>query len=235
MDQTIVRPPNRFLQALGSSDFNLLSSHLRTVTLRQDTTLFAPGRPIDRLYFPHTALISMVISLECGGSVETGMVGRDSVAGAPAAFDLPLSFSGAVVQIGGEASVVDVATIQTAVKSSDSLRSALYRHDQLLLAQAQQSVGCASKHQVGERLSRWLLHIRDLVHSDTIALTQESLAQMMGVRRTSVTLVAHSLQNAGLIKYRRGKIRIVDLEGLQQASCECHAAVQSHEANIFGH
>ena len=109
----------------------------------------------------------------------------------------------------------------------------LYEQDQLVLAQAQQSAACNATHNIEERLCRWLLRTRDLVGEDVLALTQEFMAQMLGVRRTSVTLAAHHLQQIGLIKYRRGQVRIVDLEGLQEAACECHQAFKDQAARLL--
>ena len=122
--------------------------------------------------------------------------------------------------------------MRAAVAASKSLRMKLYEHDQILLVQAQQSAACNAKHQIEERLCRWLLRTRDLVQSDNIELTQEFLAQMLGVRRTSVTLAARHLQGANLIKYRRGHIQILDLEGLQDTSCECYEAVKSQVVRL---
>lgn len=228
----VSRPPNHFLQTLSIPDFELLRAHLRPAKIDQGATLFQPGHKIERVYFPHNGLISFFVSLEDGGTVETGMIGRDSLAGTTAAFDLAEPIYGVVVQIAGEASTIDAPTFRAAAAASVSFRAMVYRHDQMVLAQAQQSVGCASKHQVEERLCRWLLRVRDIIDSDSIALTQEYLAEMMGVRRTSVTLVARHLQASGLIKYRRGHIEITDLDGLQDAACECYAAVRTHERGL---
>jgi CRP-like cAMP-binding protein len=114
------------------------------------------------------------------------------------------------------------------------LRALLIRHEQAVFAQAQQSAACFATHQVVARLSRWLLRARDLSGSDTLSFTQEYLAQMLGVRRTSVTVVAHTLQAAGLIKYARGKIQILDTEGLQDSACECYATVKSQYGKLIG-
>lgn len=226
--------PNRFLAELAPGDAQLIQPHLRKASLPQGAVLFDPERLTDRIFFPHSGLISFVIDLNDGGAVETGMVGRDSVAGICAALDDQPTFFRATVQASGEASIVEAGRLRAAVRSSETLQTSLFRHNQLLAAQAQQSVGCASKHYVSERLCRWLLRMRDLLHSDTIPLTQEYLAQMMGVRRTSVTLVANELQAAGLIKYSRGKITITNLEELKAAACECYESLRTHELRVLG-
>ena len=220
-------PPNNFLQSLSRGDFELLRPHLRDVKLVHSAVLFDAGGVIERVYFPQSGIISLVVVLSTGDMIEAGMIGREGVAGTSAALDGAVSLNRAVVQIAGFGSTIETQHMQAAVATSKSLRVKLYEHDQMLLAQAQQSAACNAKHQIEERLCRWLLRTRDLVESDTIELTQEFLAQMLGVRRTSVTLAARHLQAVKLIKYRRGHIQILDEEALQDASCECYEAVKS--------
>ena len=161
------------------------------------------------------------------------MVGKDGVVGGSAALNGDLSLNKAVVQLTGRASVVDVDRVRALAESSVVFRTALMRHEQFVMAQAQQSAACNASHAVEARISRWLLRCRDLAGSNDIALTQEFLAEMMGVRRTSVSLVANTLQQAGLIKYRRGHIRVLDVEGLQDAACECYETVKAHANRLL--
>jgi CRP-like cAMP-binding protein len=223
---------NHFLQSLSRGDLELLRPHLRDVKLIHSAVLFEAGGEIDRLYFPHSGVISLVVPLAGGDVIEAGMIGRDGVAGTPAALDGAVSLNRAIVQIAGAGSSIDIQQMRAAVAASKSLRVKLYQHDQMLLAQAQQSAACNAKHQIEERLCRWLLRTRDLVESDNIELTQEFLAQMLGVRRTSVTLAASHLQAVNLIKYRRGHIQILDLDGLEDTSCECYEAVKTQVARL---
>ena len=116
---------------------------------------------------------------------------------------------------------------------ASSFRAKLARHEQFLLAQAQQSAACNAAHTLEERLSRWLLRCHDLLDSDDIPLTQEFLAEMLGVRRTSVTLVASALQKSGLIQYRRGHIRLLDLESLKDCACECYGTIRAHSDRLL--
>jgi CRP-like cAMP-binding protein len=136
--------------------------------------------------------------------------------------------------MGRASSVLDLDKLRKAVDQSSAIRSVLVRHEQFLLSQAQQSAACNASHSVEARLSRWLLRAHDLNGSHTQLFTQEFLAEMLGVRRTSVSLVANTLQQAGLIKYRRGQIQITNLEGLQEASCECHDTVQASYERLLG-
>jgi CRP-like cAMP-binding protein len=223
---------NHFLQSLSRGDFELLRPHLRDVKLIHSDVLFEAGGVIERIYFPHSGVVSLVVALAGGDVIEAGMIGRDGVVGTSAALDGAVSLNRAIVQIAGAASVIETSHMRAAVATSKALRVKLYQHDQMLLAQAQQSAACNAKHQIEERLCRWLLRTRDLVGSDSIELTQEFLAQMLGVRRTSVTLAASHLQAVNLIKYRRGHIQILDLDGLEDAACECYEAVKTQVTRL---
>jgi CRP-like cAMP-binding protein len=162
------------------------------------------------------------------------MIGRDGLVGGAYALGTRASLFKAIVQIQGRASVVDAARLVDAAEKSATLRAMMFRHEQIILVQAQQSAACNATHMVEARLSRWLLRCRDLQASDDLNLTQEFLGQMLGVRRTSVSVVAHTLQQAGLIRYARGHIRILDLAGLQAAACECYESVKAQAARLMG-
>jgi CRP-like cAMP-binding protein len=133
------------------------------------------------------------------------------------------------------ASTVAVGRLRSFCKENERFRSLLIRHDQVLFAQSQQSAACNASHSVETRMCRWLLRMRDLAGSDDLRLTQEFLAQMLGVTRPSVSLVANTLQKAGLISYRRGHIRMLDLPGLREGSCECYATVKAHYQRLLAH
>ena len=194
----------------------------------RDTVLITNGEPLTRVWFPHSGVISLVISLAGGETIEAAMVGRDSVFGASAALDGAISISDAIVQLSGTASVLDVARLRPVVERSKALRTTLFRHEEVILVQAQQSAACNAVHTAEARLARWLLRMRDLSGGDTLPLTQEFLAQMIGVQRNSVSLIAHRLQQAGFIRYRRGHIEITDVDGLIDSACECYETVKAH-------
>jgi CRP-like cAMP-binding protein len=138
------------------------------------------------------------------------------------------------VQVSGTASAVDVDHIRHLGEQSVDFRNTLIKHEQVLLAQSQQSAACNATHTIEARLSRWLLRSRDLVGSEDLPLTQEFIAQMLGVRRTSVSIVANTLQQAGFIRYKRGHIRVLDLEGLRESACECYWTVKSLSDRLIG-
>jgi len=228
-----IHSSNQILATLTAADRDALLPHLRVVELPQEMVLFDAGKPVKAIYFPHFGIVSLVVDLASGDMIEAAMVGKDGVVGGSAALNGDLSLNKAVVQLTGRASVVDVDHVRALAENSVVFRTALMRHEQFVLAQAQQSAACNASHAVEARISRWLLRCRDLAGSNDIALTQEFLAEMMGVRRTSVSLVANTLQQAGLIKYRRGHIRVLDVEGLQDAACECYETVKAHANRLL--
>jgi CRP-like cAMP-binding protein len=225
---------NLLLAVMMPRDLELLSPILRPVELKQQAVLYDIGDKIGMVYFPSDAVVSMVVSLSTGEMVEAAMVGRDGVVGALAALDGKVSLTRAIVQVGGSGAACDVDAFKRVVLQSPTLLSLLLSHEQTVYAQAQQSAACNITHDVHARLSRWLLRARDLSGSDILPFTQEFLAEMLGVRRTSVSPAAHDLQRVGLIKYTRGKIQIVDLEGLKATSCECYETVRGHYDHLIG-
>ena len=222
------RSPNRLLASLAPADFALLEPHLKTIEMVHEAVLFETGDEVNRVYFPHSGIVSLVVALAGGETIEAAMIGRDSIVGGSSALDGRVSLNKGIVQLPGETSVLDVQWLRKAAEASIAFRTTLIRHEQVLFAQAQQSAACNASHSVEARMARWLLRSRDLSGDDNLPLTQEFLGQMLGVRRTSVSLVAGALQQAGLISYRRGHIQIENLEGLREAACECYGTVKMH-------
>jgi CRP-like cAMP-binding protein len=207
--------------------------HLRATHLQQKTVLYDVGDTIKAVYFPTTAVVSLVVSLATGEMTEAAMVGRDGAIGIASALDGKIATSLAITQLSGDAMVCDPAAFKGAVLQSESLLATVMRHEQALFAQAQQSTACMAHHEVDARLCRWLLRARDLSGSDQLPFTQEFLAEMLGVRRTSVTAVARTLQEAGMVKYIRGKIEILDAEGLHDGACECYETTKEQYRQLL--
>jgi CRP-like cAMP-binding protein len=226
--------PNNFLASLPAKDFESLRPHLTPFDLVHEDVLFDAGETLKWAYLPHSGVISLVIGLADGQLIEAAMVGRDSLVGGSAVLDGGIALNRGIVQVEGTASILDAKTLREIAERSAAVRTALIRHEQALFAQAQQSAACNASHSVEARLSRWLLRTHDLTGGDKLGLTQEFLAQMLGVRRTSVSLVANALQDAGLIRYSRGRIEITNLEGLRATSCECYKTVKSHSDRLLG-
>ena len=227
------RSANGFLAALSADDFEFIRPRLRTVEIRQSDVLVQFGQPFKQVYMPHSGIISVVVRLTEGERVEIAMVGHDSMLGAFSTLGDPNSLGEAFVLLEGVASVLDVDHLQAAINRSIALRAILVRHGQALFAQAQQSVACNAFHAVERRLARCLLRVRDLSGSDAFILTQEMLAEMIGARRNSVSLVANALQRAGLIHYSRGHMQILNLDGLKKTSCECYGAVRDQYQRLL--
>jgi CRP-like cAMP-binding protein len=225
---------NAILASLSDSDTAALRPHLKATHLSQKTVLFETGDTINTVYFPITAVVSLVVTLATGETTEAAMVGRDGAIGIAAALDGKLAMCRAIVQLGGDAMVCDPAVFKSTAMQSEKLISKIMRHEQTLFAQAQQSTACMAIHEVDARLCRWLLRARDLAKSDHLPFTQEFLAEMLGVRRTSVTTVARTLQEAGMVKYSRGKIQILDVEGLRETACECYETVKGQYGQLLG-
>ena len=227
--------PNCLLASLPVADFELFRPHLETIELIQANVLVAAGDRLTRVFFPHSGVISLVVSLVDGTMVEVAMIGRHSIFGAFAALDGNISLTDAVVQLPGFASTLAVDRLRIAAEQSAVFRTTLIRHEQALFAQAQQSAACNASHPVEARLARLLLRIHDQAGVVILPLTQDFLAQMIGVKRNSVSTVAHILQERGIIKYARGHIEITDLEALKNASCECYKAVNSQYDRLLNH
>ena len=230
----LLNSPNHFLASLSPHDSDLLRPHLKSLQLPQETVLYGANENIERVYFPHTGVVSLVVSLKSGQFVEAGMIGRNGVVGAAAPLDGSTALVQATVQVESAGMTAETAVVKRLAKESETLRIALVRNDQVASAQTQQVAACNALHELEERLSWWLLQARDLIRSDTLPLTQEFLSQMLGVQRSSVTLVARRLQEAGLINYRRGRIHVLDVEGLQESCCECYQAVNEHFRRLIG-
>ena len=225
---------NAILASLSASDASALRPHLKATHLQQKTVLYEAGDLIDTVYFPINAVVSLVVTLATGEMTEAAMVGRDGAIGIASALDGKVAISRAIVQLSGDAMVCDPAAFRGAALQSESLIAKVMRHEQILFAEAQQSTACMAHHEVDARLCRWLLRARDLSGSDQLPFTQEFLAEMLGVQRTSVTTVARTLQEAGIVKYRRGKIEIIDIEGLREGACECYETVKEQYSQLLG-
>jgi CRP-like cAMP-binding protein len=224
---------NRILSLLPPDDFAQLAPYIDVVQIHQGQALAQPHEPIEHVYFPHSGIVSFVVEMNDGHMIESAMLGRDGVMGGIQTLDGKVSLNKILVQVPGVASIISAEKMRNATASNESLRGLLAKHEQFFIAQVQQSAACNATHTVETRVCRWLSRMVDLVGPE-FPITQEFLAQMIGVRRTSVSLVAGQLQERGLLTYRRGHMIIVDNEGLRQASCECYETVNSHYKKVFG-
>jgi CRP-like cAMP-binding protein len=224
---------NRLLAALEPADLALLSPHVKHRHLTQGMVLQEAGDPIEAVYFPESGMISLLAVMEAGNGVETATIGREGAVGVMAGFGGRSATGRAVVQLEGEFSQIGVAQFQNAMSQSPAMRSLLARYNDAQVTLVYQVAGCNALHQVSRRLCRWLLQTRDRGDSDIIPLTHEFLSEMLGVQRTTVTMLAKELQELGLINYRRGRIEIADRARLEQRACECYETARRKIDRVF--
>jgi len=224
---------NRLLAALQPADFSLIAPNLKDIPLTQGDVLQEAGEAIKYVYFPQSGMISLLTVMQNGSAVETATVGREGATGAMSGLGSRIAPHRAVVQIEGIASRIAAARFETAVNGSASIKDLIVRYSDFLMMMIQQSAGCSALHPLEKRLCRWLLQTRDRNDSNRLSLTQEFLSQMLGVRRTTLTLIARDLQAAGLIRYRRGNIEIMDRNGLEAKACECYAVIRRRSEEVF--
>ena len=218
---------NRVLASIPSKEFKRLRSHLEPVSLKFGGVIYEPGKAIKHVYFPVDCLISLLTAVDKRRSLEVGMVGNEGMAGMPFILGLGVSSVPAIVQGEGTAMRMASAPFRNEFDRNRPLQEALFRYTYALMAQISQTAACNRFHEAEARLSRWLLMTRDRVHSDEFSLTHEFLAHMLGLRREGVTEAASELKRRKLISYTRGKIEILDVRGLKDASCSCYQIVKT--------
>lgn len=220
---------NLLLASLKPADRSLLEPHVEAVNLLCGEVLFEPGDDVVFTHFPSgESTISLVLSMRDDRVIEVATIGKEGAAGGIVSRGHKPAFARIVVEIGGLALRIETDRLEDAKKRSPSLRDLFNRYADALLAQTLQSVACNALHTIEERCSRWLLTAQDRAAIQKLPLTQEFLAELLGVQRTTISAAAQVLQRKGLIRYRRGQITIVDRAGLEEAACECYAAVEKH-------
>jgi CRP-like cAMP-binding protein len=219
---------SRLLDGLSPDEYERLIGVSEPSSFGLKHVLLAPGTPIDTIYFPLTAVISLLTTMDDGSSIEIATIGNEGIVGIPVF--LGAQSMGArdlyQVQVPGEVIAMDAPAFLAAAQH-EPLQGLVQRYAQALFTQVTQQVACNGLHSVEERCSRWMLLTHDRVGANDFPLTQEFLAQMLGVRRASVTLAAGALQRAGFIRYGRGRVTIVDRVGLENASCECYRIMRT--------
>jgi CRP-like cAMP-binding protein len=216
---------NRLLAALRPRDFALLEPHLQIVPIREGEFLHLPGDEIEQVYFLHKGIVSLMTISEDGDGISTASVGSEGAIGTIAGTGFVRAFTRAMVQAPGLASRIAVPHFRRVVRKSEAINDVLTRYHMALMCQVQQTSLCNSLHDATSRLSRLLLVLSEQGEGDTISFSQERLADMLGLRRSSVTLAAQTLQSRRLISYRRGRIEIVNRKELKAAACECYEVV----------
>jgi CRP-like cAMP-binding protein len=224
---------NAILSAL--EDGAALRERLKPIPLTSGQMLGEIGKPISQVIFPTAGLISVVAQLTTGERIETALIGQNGVFGGACALGAKTHMSVSFVQSAGAGLAVRASDFVELAARNVKLTALLFQHEQYLLAQTQQSVACNARHQIPQRLATWLLRAADAAEQKQLHLTQEFLAQMLGVQRASVSQVATKLQDDGLIRYQRGRIDILDETRLNEAACECREAVRTQRRRLFDH
>ncbi len=226
---------NAFLDSLSASSLATLVPHLEKKAAPVGLNIATAGLAISRLSFPIRSVISTVTTMRDGVSIEASLIGREGFHGFTALLGDPLNSNDAMVQIPDSMWQLPLAAFVEAANRDPSLMRRALIYVQTALITAGQLAGCNGLHQIGNRAARWLLMAHDRVEGDTVALTHEFLAIMLGVRRPGVSLAAASLERAGLIEYRRGRITILNRTALERVGCECYAVINNQAARLLGY
>jgi len=230
---TPTRTRNTLLARLPAGALALLLPRFKLVALPVRQTLYPAGAAIDAVYFPETCMLSMVANLEEGMQVEVGMIGREGLSGGSVVRRTGTSFNECMVQIPGTALRMGVAAFQREAEANPDLLSLVLCHGEAYGAQVAQTAACNGRHDLEQRLARWLLMAHDRTGTDEMQLSQEFLSAMLGVHRPSVTVTAGILQRAGLIRHGGGRVTILDRAGLEASACECYRTVQRRAALVM--
>lgn len=226
---------NLLLSVLPEALSEKLAPALKPVLLKLGDRLHEPGETIDRLYFPLDCVLSITLTMSDGTTAETGLVGKREVIGINAFMGgRETTHTTYIVQHSGNAMKIDARVLREEFDRNKDLRDIMLRYTQAFIAQISQTTACNSLHRLEKRLARWLLEVHDRVEGDELNLTQEFIANMLGVRRAGVTQTAQKLQEDGLILYKRGRVHILDRPGLEAYSCECFHTLKDEYDRLLG-
>ena len=223
---------NRLLAALEPADLSLLTPHLRTGHFTKGAILQEQEASVAEVFFPLNGMVALVSVMESGQIVESALVGREGAVGAFAGLGPWHAFTRAAIQIPTTAAVIATSHFQAAVAKSERIRDLILRYKETLLGQVQQTAACNALHELEPRLARWLLQAHDRTGEDELALTQDLIAQMLGARRSTVTVIANKFRDAGWIRYHRGCIVVLDRAGLEHMACECYRALRRRAEGV---
>jgi CRP-like cAMP-binding protein len=224
---------NRLLDSLPRAELDLLLANSSLVALNRHHTLYEPNDTIEAIFFPVDGIVSLVCLMKEGGGVETATIGREGIVGSPVFHGVTKASQQAIVQVPGSAYRIDAAAFTRSLPQLPTLSTLVHRFSVVLFTLAAQNSGCNRKHSIEERCCRWMLMVADRLDRDTFELTHDFIAQMLGVRRASVTEALGALEKRGLVKTSRGRISLVDRPGLEAAVCECYAVIRGAVARLF--
>ncbi len=224
---------NQLIAALGPSTRERINSHLEPVTLKLEAVLCEAGGILRHAYFPEGSVLSLLTVLENGSAIETANIGREGAFGLAAMYS-PVSFNRCIVQLEGPLVRCPIDLLKHEFSQSEHLRDLFVNYSETLLSQVQQTVACNALHTTEERMCRWLLMMHDRAEGEFLTYTHEFLSHVLGANRKSITLAAQSMQEAGLISYRRGTMQVLDRPGLEREVCECYGIVKKRFDAFLG-
>jgi CRP-like cAMP-binding protein len=226
---------NHILAALPISEIEQLRPHLSRMTMVSGQVLHEANSPITDVFFVENGVVSLAADTHDQGRVEVGLLGREGFAGASVILNAePWSVHRAFTQVPGDVYRMSATALRSAVERSESLRHHCLRLIEMQMVQTSQVAACNARHNLPERLARWLLMVRDKIDSENLPMTQEFLSVMLGVRRSGVSVAASTLQTAGLVRLLRGHVLILDHDGLVTAACDCYRIIQENRDRILG-
>jgi CRP-like cAMP-binding protein len=233
---------NQLLSALVNQQYQHLVPHLQRVDLALGDVVYTVGRNIEHVYFPEDAVVSLLATLENGATTEVGLVGREGMVGLTVFLGGASTPERAIVQLAGSALRMKASVLRDEIQLGSSLHLLLLRYTRSFLALMSQSVVCSQHHSLDQRFARWLLMMHDYSESDTLNLTHEMVAGMIGTRRAGVTVAALALREKNLVSASRGRITILDRPGLEAAACECYSIIRKEfsrlhtsQVQVMGH
>ena len=224
---------NRLLAALPQQVYQRLEPHLHLVELSQGQILNVVEEPEQYAYFPTNSMISRVVILQNSATTEIGVVGNEGFIGLPIILQSKRTFFSTIVQVGGDGLIIAAVELQKEIARQGALNYLLMHYVQARMIQVGQTAACNRHHKLEQRFARWLLMVRDAVQKNEFLLTHEFISQMLGVRRTGVTEIAVRFQKAGIIKYKRGTIKIIDDQKLEATSCECYRVISQQFSDVL--
>ncbi len=226
---------NQLLAALPIDDYQRLIPHLELVALSNQQLLYDIGELITYVYFPHQALVSFISLMEDGSTTEVALVGKEGMVGLPVCWGGNCSGNiQALVQMPGSAMRMKAEQLKTEFSRGGAMQSLLLLYTQALFSQVAQTAACNRHHTVEQRLARWLLTVQDQIQASELVMTQEFISQMLGTRRSGVTVAAIALQQAGMIRYSRGRITVIDREKMKLVACECYDVINNEFSRLLG-
>ncbi|MGB3612647.1 MAG: Crp/Fnr family transcriptional regulator, partial [Elainellaceae cyanobacterium] len=223
---------NRLLSALPEKEYQALESHLKPIELPRGKILYEPGDRIEQVYFPEQAMISIVSLMESGATTEIGLIGKEGMVGISVLLGHRHAVNRAIVQVPDGGIQIDADVLLEQFRQGGALQSTLLAYTRAMFMYVSQLAACNRHHKIEQRFARWLLHVSDNIDSDQLPLTQEFIAEMLGSRRSGVTVAAQSLQRSDIIQYRRGVITILDRDRLEGETCECYRQIRNEFSRL---